>query len=89
MRPGQGYRGRYALPGSRDRNRLDLGRLSRHSWAARAREPPKRGDAVLTLLIRNARICDGTGAPSFMGELGVQDGLIRFVGPRMARPRRG
>ena len=36
---------------------------------------------MLDLLIRNARICDGTGAPSFMGELGVKDGVIRSVGP--------
>ena len=35
---------------------------------------------MLDLLIRNARICDGTGGPSFMGDLGVQDGLIRSVG---------
>ena len=34
---------------------------------------------MLDLLIKNARICDGTGAPSFMGDLGVQDGLIRTV----------
>jgi len=36
---------------------------------------------MLDLVIRNARICDGTGAPSFMGDLGVKDGLIRSVGP--------
>ncbi|HWM76926.1 MAG TPA: amidohydrolase family protein, partial [Methylomirabilota bacterium] len=36
---------------------------------------------MLDLLIKNARICDGTGAPSFMGDLGVKDGVIRFVGP--------
>ena len=35
---------------------------------------------MLDLLIRNARICDGTGGPSFMGDLGVQDGLVRSVG---------
>jgi N-acyl-D-aspartate/D-glutamate deacylase len=35
---------------------------------------------MLDLLVKNARICDGTGAPSFMGDLGVQDGLIRTVG---------
>jgi N-acyl-D-amino-acid deacylase len=37
---------------------------------------------MLDLLIRNARICDGTGAPSFMGELGVKDGVIGSVGPK-------
>ena len=40
---------------------------------------------MLDLLIRNARICDGTGAPSFTGDLGVQDGRIRYVGPRNGR----
>lgn len=36
---------------------------------------------MLDLLIRNARICDGTGAPAFMGDLGVAGGRIRYVGP--------
>ena len=35
---------------------------------------------MLDLLIKNARICDGTGAPSFPGDLGVKDGIIRYVG---------
>ncbi len=32
------------------------------------------------LVIDNARICDGTGASSFMGSVGVQDGLITYLG---------
>ncbi len=32
------------------------------------------------LVIENARICNGTGQPSFMGTLGVNDGLITYVG---------
>ena len=35
---------------------------------------------MLDLLIKNARICDGTGAPSFMGSLGVKGGVIQQVG---------
>ncbi|HXJ84116.1 MAG TPA: amidohydrolase family protein [Candidatus Methylomirabilis sp.] len=35
---------------------------------------------MLDLLIKNARICDGTGAPSFTGSLGIADGIIRHVG---------
>ncbi len=37
---------------------------------------------MMDLVIENARICDGTGAPSFMGTLGVEGGVIRYVGPR-------
>ena len=33
------------------------------------------------LVIRNARICDGTGNPSFLGALAVQGGRISYVGP--------
>jgi N-acyl-D-amino-acid deacylase len=32
------------------------------------------------LIIRNARICDGTGQPSSMGTLGVRDGRIAYIG---------
>ena len=32
------------------------------------------------LLIENARICDGTGAPSFHGCVAVKDGVIAAVG---------
>ena len=35
---------------------------------------------MFDLLIQNARICDGTGTPSFMGTLGVKDGMITHVG---------
>lgn len=39
------------------------------------------------LIIENARICDGTGAPSYMGSVAVKDGLIAAVG-RLAGPAR-
>ena len=32
------------------------------------------------LVIHNARICDGTGQPSFLGTLGANDGLITYLG---------
>ncbi len=32
------------------------------------------------LVIHNSRICDGTGQPSFMGTLGVNDGRITYIG---------
>ncbi|HEY7711183.1 MAG TPA: amidohydrolase family protein, partial [Candidatus Entotheonella sp.] len=35
---------------------------------------------MFDLVIQNARICDGTGQPSFIGTLGVNDGLITQVG---------
>jgi len=35
---------------------------------------------VYDLIIENARICDGTGKPSFHGNVAVKDGLIAAVG---------
>jgi N-acyl-D-aspartate/D-glutamate deacylase len=35
---------------------------------------------MLDLLIRNARLCDGTGAPSRIGDLGIRDGRLVTVG---------
>lgn len=35
---------------------------------------------MFDLVIQNARICDGTGTPSFMGTLGVKDGVITHIG---------
>jgi N-acyl-D-aspartate/D-glutamate deacylase len=32
------------------------------------------------LVIQNARICDGTGKPSFIGTLGVTDSQITYLG---------
>ena len=32
------------------------------------------------LVIQNARICDGTGKPSFIGTLGATDGQITYLG---------
>jgi N-acyl-D-aspartate/D-glutamate deacylase len=43
---------------------------------------------MLDLLIQNARICDGTGAPSFMGDLGVEGGVIRSMGNADGRTAR-
>ena len=31
------------------------------------------------LIIRNARIIDGTGADEFIGSVGVKDGKLKFV----------
>ena len=35
---------------------------------------------MFDLVIENARICDGTGQPSYMGTLGVNDGRITHLG---------
>lgn len=40
------------------------------------------------LVIRNARVVDGTGAPAFAGEVAVKDGRIAAVGPRVDGPAR-
>jgi N-acyl-D-amino-acid deacylase len=38
------------------------------------------------LLIRNGRIADGTGNPSFVGDVGVRDGRIAAIGQLANRP---
>ncbi|TXS96492.1 amidohydrolase family protein [Parahaliea maris] len=35
------------------------------------------------LIIKNARVCDGTGAPAYRGAVAVSDGLITAVGTRI------
>ena len=71
------------------RARSGLRRQASHAGAPAASTPPdarrhrssheRGGRSMLDLLIKNARIVDGTGSPSFMGDLGVQDGVIRSV----------
>jgi N-acyl-D-aspartate/D-glutamate deacylase len=39
------------------------------------------------LVIRNARICDGTGAPAVLGDVAVNAGRITEVGPRVGSTR--
>ncbi len=39
------------------------------------------------LSIRNARLCDGTGAPIFEGAVGVRDGLIAEIGGDVSKGR--
>jgi N-acyl-D-amino-acid deacylase len=45
---------------------------------------PQRGP--FDLLIRNGRIADGTGNPSFVGDVGVRDGRIAEIGQLADRP---
>ena len=40
------------------------------------------------LVIRNARVVDGTGAPAFLGEVAVKDGRIAALGPKVDGPAR-
>jgi N-acyl-D-amino-acid deacylase len=40
----------------------------------------RRKRAMFDLIIQHARICDGTGNPSFVGTLGVTDGRITYLG---------
>src|SRR2546426_6456945 len=35
---------------------------------------------MFDLIIQHARLCDGTGNPSFVGTLGVTDGRITYLG---------
>jgi N-acyl-D-aspartate/D-glutamate deacylase len=37
-------------------------------------------NVMFDLVIQQARICDGTGNPSFVGSLGVTDGHITYLG---------
>src|SRR2546421_2012295 len=41
--------------------------------------------SMYDLVIQNARMCDGTGKPSFIGTLGVTDGRITYLGPDTGR----
>jgi len=40
------------------------------------------------VLIKNARICDGTGAPAFHGGVAIREGTIVEVGNVSGRARR-
>ena len=56
-----------------------------------ARYEPKRGllgDHMYDLLITNARIVDGTGAPAFHGSIAITDGVIVGVGSVSGPARR-
>jgi len=43
---------------------------------------------MFDLIIRQGRICDGSGAPSFIGDVGVRDGRIAAVGPDLGEAGR-
>lgn len=55
-------------------------RTSSDAAAAPSQTPPAPQDPV-ELLLTNARIVDGTGAPAFVGDVGIIDGRIVAVGP--------
>lgn len=40
----------------------------------------------MDLIIRNGRIVDGTGLPAFVGDVGIEGGVLRRVGGA-SRPR--
>ena len=40
----------------------------------------------MDLIIRGGRIVDGTGLPAFVGDLGIEDGVIRQVGGTIPNP---
>jgi N-acyl-D-aspartate/D-glutamate deacylase len=42
---------------------------------------------MLDLIVRNGRIVDGTGRAAFHGDVGVQDGRIADVAPKLGRAR--
>lgn len=53
--------------------------LDRQGEATHSPAPPMAAD----LVIRNGRIVDGTGAPSYIGDVAVVDGKISAVGPKL------
>ena len=42
-----------------------------------------RGDNTIDILIKNARILDGTGSPWTRGDIAIADGRIRTIGPSL------
>src|SRR4051794_30885176 len=50
--------------------------------------PSRQEGSVDDLVIKNGRIVDGTGAPAFMGDVSVCDGIITEVGAVGRRARR-
>ena len=40
------------------------------------------------LLIKNGRVADGSGMPSFVADVGIADGKVADVGPRLSGPAR-
>ena len=38
---------------------------------------------MFDLAIQNARICDGTGSPSYTGSLGVKEDVKELIGERL------
>jgi N-acyl-D-amino-acid deacylase len=43
---------------------------------------------MLDIVIRNARIVDGTGLPAYPGDVGIEGGRLRSVGGQLAAPAR-
>ena len=60
--------------------------LQANDWTV-VNPPTLRAHMKHELVLKSGTIVDGTGAPSFVGDLAIDDGVITAIGPNLAGER--